>query len=130
MKNLKRVEQPVPVQPAWKICVACNAFRAECYVPVGDGSKQMCWVCAHLHVEHNVPLHKILDSEACDCAPHVIYPDRPEPVKEPAPQQMTLREQEREKLLKLPPEKLADWVREAHKQLSMSQLAAVKKRLN
>lgn len=129
MKNLKRVEQPVPVEPAYKICVACKTFRAECLVPVGDAAEPMCWLCAHHVVEHDADVCRASTAE-CDCTPHVIYPDRPEPVKEPEAPVVSVREQERRKLLALPPEKLATWVREAHKQMSLAQLAAVKRRLN
>lgn len=79
LKNLKRVEQPKPVEPEWKMCVGCNAFRAECYVPVGEGSAQMCWVCAHLHVDHDVPIDQVLNSQMCECAPHEIDPNKAPP---------------------------------------------------
>lgn len=74
--DLKRVVPPPP--PPVKICVACNAFRAECIVPVREASAPMCWLCAHHVVDHERDLHEAMTAE-CECLPHQIYPDREPP---------------------------------------------------
>lgn len=73
--GFKRVPPPPPPPPR-KLCLACKAFAAEVEVPVGEGAAPMCWMCAHLHVDHNVPVHETLTSEACECTPDKIYPHR------------------------------------------------------
>lgn len=75
MKNLKRVEQPIPVEPEWKMCAACGAFRAECHVPTGESSRQMCWTCAHAVADHGCELEDAMTHE-CECMPQDIYPHR------------------------------------------------------
>lgn len=74
--DLKRVVPPPP--PPVKICMACNAFRAECLVPVGEASAPMCWLCAHHVVDHECALHEAATAE-CECLPHEIYPGRTPP---------------------------------------------------
>ena len=76
LSDLKCVRQPERVEPKHKVCVACTAFKAECYVPVGESLVQMCWLCAHAVVEHDCPLHEAMTHE-CDCKPEDIYPGRP-----------------------------------------------------
>lgn len=130
--DLKRVQQPAPVEPEWEMCRACKAFKAECYVPIGDESAQMCWLCAHAVVEHDCPLHEAATNK-CECMPQDVYPHRasePLVVAKPEAPEPNLRELERDKLLSGSPAKLAAWVREAHKQMSAAQHAAVKRRLN
>lgn len=73
LRDLKRVLPPKPV--ARKACVACEAFAAECEVPVGEGAAPMCWNCAHHVVDHGVPLHEAMTAE-CECTPDKVYPDR------------------------------------------------------
>ncbi len=75
LSNLKPVTQPPRVEPEWKLCAACNAFRAECYVPIGEGSAQMCWLCAHAVVEHDAPVSAAHCHE-CECTAEEIYPHR------------------------------------------------------
>jgi hypothetical protein len=55
------------------VCVACEAFLAECVVPVGEASAAMCWLCAHHVVDHEVPVHLAVEAE-CDCTPEQVYP--------------------------------------------------------
>jgi hypothetical protein len=128
--KLQLVEQPKPVEPEYKMCTAKGcAYRAECLVPVGDDAVPMCWLCAHHVVEHGCTEYTAGTNE-CECLPHDIYPTRqaPPPVeKAPEP---NLRELEREKLLSGPTKNLISWAREAHKQMSVSQHAAVKRRMN
>lgn len=73
--DLPRVKQPEPKPVEWKMCRACKAYKAECYVPIGDVSAQMCWLCAHAVVDHDCPLHEAATHE-CECLPHEIYPNR------------------------------------------------------
>ena len=75
--DLKRVTAPPP-PPEPKLCVACKGFRAECVVPVGEGSVPMCWLCAHHVVDHECALHDAATAE-CECLPHEVYPGRPAP---------------------------------------------------
>jgi hypothetical protein len=56
-----------------RTCVACKAFKAECQVPVGEGSAAMCWLCAHHVVDHETPVHEAATAE-CECDPKDIYP--------------------------------------------------------
>lgn len=126
--KLKPYIEPPP-RPK-KACAACNTFAPECLAPVSDTAVPMCWLCAHHVVDHDVPVTEAYKAE-CDCPPHEIYPGRaPAAPVEPEVSEPTLREVEREKLLSGPPQKLVAWAREAHKQMSVSQHAAVKRRLN
>ena len=77
--GMRLVQQPDAVKP--KTCFACKDFLAECYVPIGEGSAQMCWLCAHAVVEHDCPPHEASTHE-CECLPHQVYPNRepPKPV--------------------------------------------------
>lgn len=56
-----------------RTCVACKAFKAECQVPIGEGSTAMCWLCAHHVVDHDTPVHEASTAE-CECSPSAIYP--------------------------------------------------------
>lgn len=128
--KLKPYREPEP-KPR-KGCVACQTFAPECIVPVGDASAPMCWLCAHHVVEHNVPVSKAYNAE-CECLPQAIYPHRAfEAVELAAPEAEPINERavEREQLLNGSPEKLKAWAREAHKQMSLAQHAAVKRRVN
>lgn len=69
---LPRFAQPQPVELV--TCAGCATFVAECACPVGDGARPLCWICAHLVVEHGVSLETVATSEACECAPEDIYP--------------------------------------------------------
>lgn len=127
--SLKPYREPPP-KPR-RACEACKTFAPECLVPMGDAAVPMCWLCAHHVVEHDVPLTEAFRAE-CECGPHLIYPDRvlavpPPDESAPAP---TAREADRDRLLDSSLEKIKAWVREAHKQLSLAQHAAVKRRLN
>lgn len=55
------------------VCVACNAFLAECYAPVGDSSAPMCWLCAHHVIDHGVEPEHAPWAE-CECNRSQIYP--------------------------------------------------------
>ena len=132
VKDLKPYREPPP-KPK-KACAACKAFAPECLVPVGEEAVPMCWLCAHHVVDHETPVHAAPEAR-CECLPHQIYPGRAvqsiltfDELAEAASSK-TPREREREKLLSSSPEKLAAWAREAHKQMSDAQIAAVKKRL-
>lgn len=56
---LKRYERPA--------CELCNVMAPECELPVGDGSKAVCWLCAHDATEH-------ADGSKCECEPAAVYP--------------------------------------------------------
>lgn len=127
LNNLQPYKEPPPPERA--SCRACKTFAPECLVPVGDLAVPMCWLCAHHYVDHDVPLGQAHAAE-CDCMPHDIYPGRVAVPPEPEAPKPTLREIERDKLLNGPPQKLIAWAREAHKRMSLSQHAAVKKRLS
>lgn len=75
--ELKRIAPPPP-PPEPKLCVACKGFRAECIVPVGEGSAPMCWLCAHHVADHECAIHDAATAE-CECLPHEIYPGRQAP---------------------------------------------------
>ncbi len=129
-KSLQPFKEPPP--PERVACRACRTFAPECLVPVGDDAVPMCWLCAHHVTEHNAPPNAPLAVE-CKCPAHEIYPHRAlaeatrvvdVPVAPPG-QRMV----EREKLLRGSQEKLLEWAREAHKQMSTSQHAAVKQRI-
>lgn len=115
--------------PERESCRACKTFAPECLVPDGDAALPMCWLCAHAATEHGCNVHTAATNQ-CECIPQDIYPHRtfaPAAPKEPEP---NLRELERERLLFGSAEALRAWAREAHKQMSVSQHAAVKRRLN
>lgn len=57
------------------MCCGCDAFKAEVLVPHGEGAIAMCWLCAHAHVDHEVPISKCLGHE-CECPPEAVYPER------------------------------------------------------
>lgn len=78
-RDLKRIPPPKPAPPR-KLCVACQAFAAECEAPIDEGSAPMCWLCAHHVVDHGVTLHEAAEAR-CECLPHQIYPDRDNPFK-------------------------------------------------
>lgn len=129
--KLKLYREPEP-KPR-KGCAACNTFAPECVVPIGDASAPMCWLCAHHVVEHNAPVSEAYRAE-CECLPKDIYPHRvlesTEPALAPDPPPPNDRAADREQLLNGPPERLKAWVREAHKQMSLAQHAAVKRRVS
>lgn len=71
--DLERVTQP-PAQPSELVVCECGGFLAEVCVPDlrnPDGNRDLCWVCAHAYVEHNVSPGC---SIACGCAHDQIYP--------------------------------------------------------
>lgn len=73
LADLREVKQPTTVDK--RVCVACEAFQAECHAPVGEGSAPMCWLCAHHVVDHGVAPHEAATAE-CECAPEQVYPAR------------------------------------------------------
>lgn len=125
LKALQPYREPPP--PEKKTCAACKSFAPECLVPVGELAVAMCWLCAHHVVEHDA---SIGDAPAgrCSCLPHDIYPGRKPAEAPPAEPEVNPREIERAKLFSSP-EKLKAWAIEAHKQMSLAQHAAVKRRL-
>lgn len=126
MRNLQPFKEPVVER---KACAACKTFAPEVLVPDGDAAVPMCWLCAHHVIEHGTALEHAHCAE-CECTPQEIYPHRTfEPPAEVVPE-LSPRERDRTKLLGGPPARLAAWAREAHKQMSDAQLAAVKRRLS
>jgi hypothetical protein len=132
-KTLQPFKEPPP--PAREACWACQTFTPECLVPVGDEAVPMCWLCAHHVTEHDTDASAAHCAE-CACPPQAIYPhrmfDAPGDLvaQEPAPEPKSKRALEREKLMQSSREKIDAWVREAHKQMSASQLEAVKRRVS
>jgi hypothetical protein len=126
---LKPYIEPVVEKPS---CVSCRTFAPDCLVPVGDDeSVQMCWLCAHHVVEHEVAVHHAHAGE-CECVPGNIYPAHVMAARRPAvtkPDPPSPRTVERDALLGGPQKRLVEWAREAHKQMSESQHTAIKKRL-
>lgn len=57
--QLERYERPA--------CAICGVMAPEVQLPVGDGCKPACWLCAHDATEH-------ADGSPCTCAPTEIYP--------------------------------------------------------
>ena len=55
------------------LCVSCRCQNADVLVPVGEGSRQMCWNCAHAVARHGVEVERAWDHE-CACAPEAVYP--------------------------------------------------------
>jgi hypothetical protein len=129
--KLKPVEQPRPEPAKYKMCASGCAFRAECYVPVGDGSATMCWLCAHHVVEHGCAVSSARVAE-CECPPQDVYPHRAHeaPPEREVVEPESPRAVERDRLLSGPPKNLIAWAREAHKQMSKAQHEAIKRRLN
>lgn len=68
------VTPPPPPRPR------CNApgceMAPEVVLPLGQGAIDLCWLCAHHHVDHGVPLSECATSEACEHTPDEIYPGR------------------------------------------------------
>ncbi len=120
--------------PSREACRACHTFTPECLVPVGDEAVPMCWLCAHHVTEHGTAVEAAHTAE-CECLPQEIYPHRMfaspgdlvAKTPEPLPPE-SKRALEREKLVRMPRDKIDAWVREAHKQMSNAQLEAVKRR--
>ncbi len=84
---------------------------------------------AHHVIEHECPLHAAATGE-CDCLPEDIYPGRAPIERGPvSAKPVHPKVLERMALLESAPEDLIAWAREAHKQMSGSQHAAVQKRL-
>lgn len=73
--SLADLREPKHPKTGKRVCVACQAFVAECMAPVGDGSAPMCWLCAHHVVDHDVPLHEAAEAR-CECTPEQVYPVR------------------------------------------------------
>ena len=49
-------------------CPRCRVFVGECLVPHGDGALVLCWLCAHMLVDHAGA------EGACLCTREQIYP--------------------------------------------------------
>ena len=64
-RDLPRVERPV--------CASCGVMVPEVEVPLGDGSAQCCWLCAHGIVDHGAQLGYASGVD-CRCTPEEIYP--------------------------------------------------------
>lgn len=76
MKSHKLARYVAPPPPPKPTCNACKAYAPEVIVPLGEGAIELCWLCAHHHVDHGVPLSECPTSERCEHAPHEIYPSR------------------------------------------------------
>lgn len=57
------------------VCAACKVWIPECLVPVGDGSKGMCWMCAHHVVDHLISVDRA-GAAVCKCRKDQIFPRR------------------------------------------------------
>jgi hypothetical protein len=133
LSNLKPFQEPPP--PERQSCVSCKTFAPECLVPVGDDAVPMCWLCAHHVVEHEVSVADAHRAD-CKCSASEVFPNRVfaegSVVVEEVPEEVTektLREIARERLLESDPARIIAWATEAHKQMSMSQHAAIQRRL-
>jgi hypothetical protein len=129
LASLKPYQEPP--RPERQACVACRTYAPECLVPMGDEALPMCWLCAHHVVEHDTAVEHAYCAE-CECTPQQIFPHRAfesagEIVARVEP--VSPREADRTKLMRSPPAKIAAFAREAHKQMSDAQIAAVKKRI-
>lgn len=69
--GLERFVAPPPT-PA-PTCAACKAYRPEVVVPLGEGALELCWLCAHHHVDHGVPLSECAEAQ-CEHTGAEIYP--------------------------------------------------------
>lgn len=129
LTSLQPFKEPVVER---RSCAACKVYAPEVLVPDGDAALPMCWLCAHHVVEHGTALEAAYCAE-CECTPQEIYPHRafasPGDIVAKPPQ-LTPREKDREKLMRQPHARIVAFAREAHKQMSDSQLAAVKKRIS
>ena len=109
MVALRRYEAPA--------CASCGVFAPECLVPIGDGEKAMCWICAHAVTEHGAEVGApVVD---CGCSADAIYP----------PQVLALRglraiEPEPEPLLCTGRTSYADVVNDAPRAPRLSQMPA------
>lgn len=58
-------------------CEGCGAFRAKCLQPGGDGDEgavELCWFCAHLVADHEMPMAEVKGIPHCGCSRDEIYP--------------------------------------------------------
>jgi hypothetical protein len=65
-----------------RACGACRGFGAEVLVPAGDGSRQLCWMCAHAVAEHDADpeddasiMAGVDRCRECACTFEQIYPE-------------------------------------------------------
>jgi hypothetical protein len=65
----------VPIVVEKPVCKSCKTFVPECLVPVGAGAVELCWLCAHHVVEHEVCVDHAYTG-TCKCTPEDIYPAR------------------------------------------------------
>lgn len=72
MRRLEPFFDAPPPPPT--ACACCNAFRAECLLPVGEGAIPACWLCAHAVAEHECAPSDAYTHE-CECLPGEIYPE-------------------------------------------------------
>lgn len=67
---------PPPPAPKPTCCAPGCTLSPDVVVPLGEGVINLCWLCAHQHVDHNVSLSECATSERCEHTPDEIYPWR------------------------------------------------------
>lgn len=73
--RLERYTPPPPPPPP--VCPGCRCYAPQCMVPIGDGARAMCWLCAHYVTDHDTSIDDILpafDRGPCGCTRDQIYP--------------------------------------------------------
>lgn len=73
MKSHKLARFVIPIPPPKPVCAACKAWSPEVTMPVGDGAVDLCWLCAHHHVDHGATLDQTPTAQ-CECTAAEIYP--------------------------------------------------------
>lgn len=73
MKSHKLARFVIPIPPPKPVCAACKAWSPEVTMPVGDGAVDLCWLCAHHHVDHGATLREAPTAQ-CECTAAEIYP--------------------------------------------------------
>lgn len=74
--GLQRFAAPPPPPPPKCQAPQCE-MAPDVVVPLGEGAINLCWLCAHHHVDHGVPLSQCATSERCEHTPDEIYPRAP-----------------------------------------------------
>jgi hypothetical protein len=73
VKSHKLARFVAPPPPPKPVCAACKAWSPEVTVPAGEGAIDLCWLCAHHHVDHGVSLRQAPEAQ-CECTAAEIYP--------------------------------------------------------
>jgi hypothetical protein len=80
VKSHKLARFVAPPPPPKPVCAACKSWTPEVTVPVGDGAIDLCWLCAHHHVDHGASLRQAPEAR-CECTAAEIYPAEYRPRK-------------------------------------------------